>query len=69
MKEFRELREKLIDDNFHTDAKILECLEAGRYDLVIELSKIAMQHEEQGYITKEQQDYRDIEIYKNIKGA
>ena len=54
-----ELREALENENFHTDALIVECVEKCRYDLIIELSKLAQAHEKQGSITLEQIALRD----------
>ena len=53
-----ELRKAYEDNNHHTDALIAECLEEGRYDLIIELSKIAQAHEARGHLLSDEDELR-----------
>lgn len=66
MNNFETLREELENDNYHTDALIVEALELMMYDVIAELATIAKQHEEAGYLTAEL-DLRRNELAKVIK--
>jgi len=47
------------ENNYHTEVAMLSAIRAERFDLLKELSEIALRHRENGYITKEDQERRD----------
>ena len=66
MSNFKKLRDELTNDNNHTDSLMIECIEMARYDVLKELSDLAITHTEQGFLTKEQQDYRDVTLVNHL---
>jgi hypothetical protein len=68
MNNFQKLAEELTDENYHTEALIVKCLEFSRFDLIQHLAILADLHEQQGFITKEQQEQR-AEIEKRIESG
>jgi len=65
---FENLRDELENDNYHTDALIVDALELCMYDMVKELASIAEQHEKTGYLDTELGLRRD-EIARGLKVA
>lgn len=54
------LRDVYEDNNYHTEALMVECIEEGRFDLIIELSKIAQVHEKRGHILESEEKLREM---------
>lgn len=62
-----ELYKEYAESNHHTEAVMVEAIQARRFDLLGLLAAIADRQSQQGYITKEDQHTRD-RISEAIKG-
>lgn len=62
MSNYQNLRNELTDNNEHGASLMIDAIELSRFDIVKLLCDLQITHEEQGFLTKEQQDYRDNEL-------